>query len=152
HPALLKDAQVPKDEEIVVDRPHELSKSTKDIAFYERELTRAFSEGRRVLRPDGIGLIVFASKTTASWEAILQAVVDARWTITGSWPIDTEREARIAVQGQARLASSVHLVCRPRERADGQMIDTVGDWREVLAELPTRMHEWMPRLDSEGVV
>lgn len=144
--ALLKQVQVPKDAEIVVDRPHELSKSTKDIAFYERELTKAFAEGRRVLRPDGIGVIVFASKTTASWEAILQAVVEAGWTITGSWPIDTEREARVSAQGQARLGSSVHLVCRPRTSNEG------GDWRDVLSELPLRMHEWMPRLTSEGVV
>jgi putative DNA methylase len=153
HPELFEAAAVPKDPEIVVDRPHELSNSTHNIAYYERELTKAFAEGRRVLAPDGIGTIVFASKTTASWEAILQAVVDAGWIITGSWPIDTEMEARVAAQGQARLASSVHLVCRPREDASGAIVlDTIGDWRDVLAELPGRIHDWMPRLASEGVV
>ena len=153
HPSLLQRDAVPKDEEIVVDRPHELSKSTKGIAFYERELTKAFDEGRRIVRPDGIGVIVFASKTTASWEAILQAVLSGGWIITGSWPIDTERENRLAAIGQARLGSSVHLVCRPREHPDGTLItDSVGDWRDVLGELPKRMHEWMPRLASEGVV
>jgi adenine-specific DNA methylase len=146
-------AAVPKDEEIVVDRPHELSNSTHNIAFYERELTKAFAEGRRVLRPDGVGTIVFASKTTASWEAILKAVVDAGWIITGSWPIDTEMENRVSAQGQARLASSVHLVCRPRENPDGSVrTDEIGDWRDVLQELPRRIHEWMPRLAEEGVV
>jgi putative DNA methylase len=74
---LFKDEVVPKVSEIVVDRPHELSNSTHDIAYYEQELAKAFGEGRRVLRPDGVGAIVFASKTTASWEAILKAVVDA---------------------------------------------------------------------------
>ncbi|MCW9683363.1 DUF1156 domain-containing protein [Dolichospermum planctonicum UHCC 0167] len=143
---LLFNTLVPKDEEIIVDRPHKLSHSTKNIAFYERELTKAFAKGRQILQTDGIGLIVFASKTTASWEAILQAVIDAEWIITGSWPIDTEREARIAAQGQARLASSIHLVCRPRDSNE------IGDWRDVLQELPQRIHEWMPRLASEGVV
>jgi adenine-specific DNA methylase len=143
---LLSNEQVPKEEEIVVDRPHELSNSKKDITFYERELTKAFGEGCRILQPDGIGTIVFASKTTASWEAILKAVIDARWTITGSWPIDTEMENRVAAQGQARLASSVHLVCRPRNTNE------IGDWRDVLQELPQRIHDWMPRLASEGVV
>ena len=64
-PELFSQAAVPKDAEIVVDRPHQLSNSTHDIAFYERELTRAFGEGRRVVRPDGIGTVVFASKSTA---------------------------------------------------------------------------------------
>lgn len=144
---------VPKDAEIVVDRPHYLSTSQKDISFYERELTRAFEEARRIVAPSGIGTIVFASKTTASWEAILKAVVDAGWTITASWPIDTEREGRLAAIGQARLASSVHLVCRPRENTDGAVrADDVGDWRDVLQELPRRIHDWMPRLADEGVV
>lgn len=153
HPTLFREAGVPKDAEIVVDRPHQLSQSTKDIAFYERELTGAFAEGRRVLAPSGVGTIVFASKTTASWEAILKAVIDAGFIITGSWPIDTEMETRVAAQGQARLASSVHLACRPREDASGAVRQNeVGDWRDVLAELPLRIHEWMPRLATEGVV
>ncbi len=130
-----------------------MSSSEKDIEFYERELTRSFAEGRRVLRPNGVGTIVFASKTTASWEAILKAVVDAGWIITASWPIDTEREARVSAQGQARLGSSIHLVCRPRENPDGSLLEAeIGDWRDVLAELPRRIHDWMPRLAEEGVV
>lgn len=39
YPELFEAPAVPKDAEIVVDRPHELSNSTHDIAFYERELT-----------------------------------------------------------------------------------------------------------------
>jgi len=152
-PELFTESLVLKDQEIVVDRPHELSTSKHDIAFYERELTRAFSEGRRILRADGIGVIVFASKTTASWEAILKAVVDAGWTITGSWPIDTEMETRMNAMGTATLASSVHIVVRPRKNPDGSLgIDEVGDWRDVLQELPRHIHEWMPRLASEKVV
>jgi len=128
-------------------------KLAHDIAYYERELTKAFAEGRRVVHPGGVGTIVFASKTTGSWEAILKAVIDAGWIITGSWPIDTEMENRVSAQGQARLASSVHLVCRPRENPDGSVrTDEIGDWRDVLQELPRRIHEWMPRLAEEGVV
>ena len=153
HDDLFREPVVAKDEEIVVDRPHELSTSTHDIAFYERELTKAFAEGRRIVRETGIATIVFASKTTASWEAILKAVIDAGWIVTGSWPIDTEMETRVAAQGQARLASSVHLVCRPREAgADSGVAEGIGDWRDVLQELPRRIHEWMPRLAQEGVV
>ncbi len=153
YPELFRFSAVPKDEEIVVDRPHDLSNSTHDVAFYERELTKAFAEGRRVARPNAIGIVVFASKTTASWEAILRAIIEAGWVITGSWPIDTEMENKLAGQGQARLMSSVHLVVRPREASNGTLrTDEAGDWRDVLAELPKRIHEWMPRLAEEGVV
>jgi hypothetical protein len=73
--------------------------------------------------------------------------------LTASWPIDTEMQNRVAAQGQARLASSIHLVCRPRENPDGSLrTGDVGNWRDVLAELPGRIRDWMPRLAGEGVV
>lgn len=146
YPELLGEETVPKDNEIIVDRTHSLVNNSKSIEFYEKELQKAFGEGHRVLRPDGIGSIVFASKTTASWEAILQAIVNAGWIVTGSWPIDTEMQARVAGMNQARLSSSIHIVCRPRETQE------VGDWRDVLQELPERINAWLPRLAQEGVV
>jgi putative DNA methylase len=153
HADLFASPQVPKEEEIVVDRPHSLSKSEKDVSFYERELAKAFADGRRALHPGGIGVIVFASKSTVSWEAIIQAIVDAGWIITGSWPIDTEMGSRLRAMNSAALASSVHIACRPRENPDGAVrTDEIGDWRDVLQELPRRTHEWMPRLAEEGVV
>jgi len=96
---------------------------------------------------------IFAHKTTAGWETQLQAMVEAGWIIMASWPIDTERPGRLRALDSAVLGSSIHLVCRPRENSDGSIRrDEVGDWRDVLAELPRRIHEWMPRLSAEGIV
>jgi len=116
-------------------------------------MEKAFEECRRVLSPDGICVVVFAHKTTTGWEALLQSMISAGWIITGSWSIDTERPVRLRSLGSAALASSVHLVCRPRENPDGSLrqVET-GDWRDILHELPGRIHDWMPRLAQEGVV
>jgi len=125
----------------------------KDKKFFERKMEEAMAEGRRVLVSNGIAVIVFAHKSTSGWEAQLQAMINAGWIITGSWPIDTEMVSRLRAKNSAALASSIHLVCRPRENPDGSLrTDVVGDWRDVLAELPRRIHDWMPRLAKEGVV
>ena len=137
----------PKADECIVDEV-----KGKDNAYFEKTMSKAMAEGRRVLHPDGIGVVVFAHKSTAGWEAQLQAMVDAGWTMTGSWPIDTEMGSRLRAMDSAALASSVHLVCRPREDANGQLQENIGDWRDVLAELPKRTREWMKRLGEEGVV
>ncbi|HOE12049.1 MAG TPA: DUF1156 domain-containing protein [bacterium] len=138
----------PKDEECIVD---EVKNKTKE--YYEKSMTQAMINGRRVLTPKGIGVVVFANKTTTGWEALLNAMVDAGWIITGSWPIDTEMGSRLRAMNSAALASSIHLVCRPRENPDGSVrADDVGDWRDVLQELPKRIHDWMPRLAREGIV
>ena len=109
-------------------------------------MARAFAEGRRVLHHEGLGSVVFAHKTTEGWEALLSGMILGGWIITGSWPIATERPGRPRSQESAALATSVHLVCRPRPEDA-----PTGDWAEVLRELPKRVGDWMERLQSEGV-
>ena len=138
----------PKEEECVVDKGQ-----CKDHEFFRRTMTLCMAEARRVLTPAGIGVVIFAHKSTAGWEAQLESLISAGFSVTASWPIDTEMVSRMRAQGSAALASSVHLVCRPREAGgDSAHTDEVGDWRDVLQELPRRIHEWMPRLTEEGVV
>ncbi len=120
--------------------------ANKDQTFFEDGMGRAFAEGKRVLRPDGISCVVFAHKTTEGWEALLSGMLSAGWTVTASWPIATEMGARLRARDSAALATSVHLVCRPRPADAG-----VGDWSEVKAAMEKRIREWLPTLTKQGI-
>lgn len=148
HGLLLQEQLTPKGGQAIVWHPG----SHDEKLEYERKMSCAMSEGRRVLNPNGVGVVVFAHKSTAGWESQLKAMINAGWIVTASWPIDTEMGSRLNAMGTASLASSIHLVCHPRENADGSVRDEIGDWRDVLRELPVRIHEWMRRLAEEGVV
>ena len=152
HEGIAADGLVERDREIVVDRPHSRSSSTHNESYFRTEIAKAFQECRRVLKPSGVAVVVFAHLNTAAWEALLEAIVSAGFRITASWPVETERGGRLQAQGTASLQSSIHLVCRPHETADAESSASVGEWRSVLAVLPKRIHEWMPRLKSEGIV
>ena len=117
-------------------------------------MTKACAKGDELLEPDWRRrLSSLPTRTPPVGRRCWQRLIDAGWIITGSWPIDTEMGNRSRAQDSAALASSVHLVCRPRENPDGSVrTDEIGDWRDVLQELPRRIHEWMPRLAEEGVV
>lgn len=136
----------PKLQEIVQDESKELNGAPKDRAFFEHAMAEAFAEGRRVLTEDGLGAVVFAHKTTEGWEALLSGAVSGGWTVTASWPIATEMGSRLRARASAALATSVHLVCRPRP-GDAP----IGEWADVLRELPRRVGDWMERLQGEGV-
>jgi adenine-specific DNA methylase len=138
----------PKSEECIVDEI-----KGKDPVYFEETMTKCLAEGLRIVDSSGIGIVVFAHKSTSGWERLLQAIIDAGWQITGSWPIDTEMGSRLRAKESAALASSVHLVCRPRTKsARSGSEGSLGDWRDVLALLPRRINEWLPRLAGEGVV
>jgi adenine-specific DNA methylase len=135
----------PKLQEAVQDETKKVNGKPKDRAFFEETMARAFAEGRRVLREDGIGSVVFAHKTTEGWEALLSGLIRGGWVITASWPLATELANRLRARESAALATSVHLVCRPRTDRE------IGDWAEVYRELPRQVGEWMDRLQAEGI-
>ena len=136
----------PKVPEAVQDETKSSGGKPKDRKWFEETMERAFREGRRVLRDDGVGSVVFAHKTTEGWEALLTGMIRGGWIITGSWPIATEMGSRLRARDSAALATSIHLICRPRgENAP------VGEWSSVLRELPHRVGDWMQRLQREGI-
>lgn len=148
-PDLYRPGLVEQGDEIIVTNANKGPQGqAKDANFYRSEMMKALSAGMKATRPDGIAVIVFADSSTKSWEAILGAVVDSGWRITGSWPIDTELQTRTQAAGSASLQSSVHIVCRPRLPDS----TNIGDWRDVSGELAPRIGQWMRRLSSEGVV
>jgi hypothetical protein len=151
---MYKDGLIDQSREIIVTNANcGPEQQVKSPEFFSSEMTVALEAARRSLAVDGVGVIVFADSSTSAWEAILGAIIGAGWTVTSSWPIDTEMQNRTQAQESASLQSSVHIVCRPREKSGTAITsDMVGDWRDVLRELPPRIHEWMPRLAAEGVV
>jgi adenine-specific DNA methylase len=137
----------PKGAEIVQDEVKQAPDGhPKDKFFFESAMQRAFTEGRRVLRNDGVGSVVFAHKTTEGWEALISGMLAGGWTVTASWPVTTELANRLRARESAALSASVHLVCRPRPKDAG-----VGGWEEILRELPKRIGDWMERLSGEGI-
>ncbi|MBU6402281.1 MAG: DUF1156 domain-containing protein, partial [Verrucomicrobia bacterium] len=136
----------PKLEECVWNQSYKVNGIPKDGRFFESCIAGAFTEGRRVLRPEGIGSVVFAHKTTEGWEALLSGLLKSGFVVTASWPITTELANRALARDAAALAGSVHLVCRPRPADAG-----IGDWSEVKAAMEKRIREWLPTLVKHGV-
>jgi len=66
------------DAEIAVNRSRPVDKGGKTVADYQRLLTDAFKEVRRVLEPSGRCSVVFHNSNDAVWTALLDAVEAAR--------------------------------------------------------------------------
>ena len=60
-----------------------------------------------------------AGTTSTGWETFLEAVIDAGFAISGTWPVRTEYTGHLKSKVNA-LASSIVIVCRPRS-ADAPM-------------------------------
>ncbi|MBR8839056.1 MAG: DUF1156 domain-containing protein [Stigonema ocellatum SAG 48.90 = DSM 106950] len=85
--------------------------ATKD---YQERMASIFAECRRVLKEDGILTLMFTHKAQGAWDALASGLLEAGFTITASWPVNTEAEGSLHIKDKAAAKSTIFLVCRPR--------------------------------------
>lgn len=94
---------------------------------YQHRMAAIFMEMRRVLKPDGIMTLMFTHKATGAWDALTKGLLEAGFTITASWPINTEAEGSLHIKDKSAANSTIFLVCRPRQTRG----DEVRYWEDV---------------------
>jgi len=146
YPDLFRTPSSPKKQELIEQRRHRLLKERKDKAYYEQGMATAFGEARRTLCSGGIFCVMFAHKATSEWESLISGLVRSGLTVTASWPLHTEMKTRMVARGTAALASSVTLVCRPRNADSG-----AGLWDDVRTELQQVAKERLDFFGSQGI-
>jgi putative DNA methylase len=124
---------VPKSDELVAD-PYRSGQGKEGAKkFFEDGLKKAFSNFRQCASADFPLTIFYAFKqkevegvaddgkmASTGWETMLAALIDAGFSIAGTWPIKTERGNRMGAIRSNALASSIVLVCRKRPEQAGQ--------------------------------
>jgi putative DNA methylase len=113
--------------------------------FFETMLSESFKEIHRILKPEGIATIIYAHKTTAGWETLLNSLVNAGLVVTSSWPLHTEMKTRLRASASAALASSIYMVCRKIER------EKVGFYSELQPQIKERVETKLQQFWNEGI-
>lgn len=144
HPELFATPLTPKTDEIVaysnIDGGFEAGKK-----FFEKMLSKSFREINRVLKPNGISVIVYAHKSFAGWETLVNSLLDSGLVVTGAWPIHTEMKGRLRSQESAALASSIYMVTRKYQR------EKTGFYNDVKQELRQHLNSRLDNLWNDGI-
>src|SRR5207245_10641140 len=108
YPELFSTVLTPRTQEVIADK-YRWGSETKAKIFYEDQLKQSFKEFCRFLRPNGIVVLVFAHKSTAAWESLINSILDSGLVVTAAWPINTELKVRLVAKESAALASSIYM-------------------------------------------
>jgi putative DNA methylase len=143
HPDLFRRLSTPKAEELVAT-PARHGGAAQAHEFFMSGMDHALSAVRDATVIDYPVTIFYAFKQTqreglggvsSGWSSFLQAVVDARFAVDGTWPIRTELSNRTRGLSSNALASSVVMVCR--KRAETASTITRADFLRILRhEMP----------------
>jgi putative DNA methylase len=128
YPSLFRTMLTPKGEELVATPYRFGGDRRKAQTFFENGLAHIFERMCVAQVPQHPVTIYYAFKQAESqgevgaragavstgWETMLEALLHSELSISGTWPVRSERGARAVGLGTNALASSIVLVCRPR--------------------------------------
>lgn len=154
-PDLYATLAVPKAEELVAS-PYRHGSRLEAEAFFLNGMRASISALVKHSHPAFPVTIYYAFKQaetidgegthSTGWETFLTAVLQAGFSITGTWPVRTEGDNRQVGVGNNVLASSIVLVCRRR----GPEASTISR-REFIRELNAALPEALLDMTHGGV-
>lgn len=143
YPDLFSTMAAPKTEELVAT-PYRHGGKEKAEAFFMDGMSRAIQNLAAQAHPAFPVSIYYAFKqsetkegstTSTGWVTFLEAVIQAGFSIDGTWPVRTERQGRTIGNDANALASSIVLVCRKRA-TNAEPISRRDFQRQLREEMP----------------
>jgi putative DNA methylase len=149
YPDLFKTVLTPKAEELVATPYRFGGDARRAEEHFETGLREAFRRIREAANPDYPVTIFYAFKQaedevdgdgtvariSTGWEKMLEGLLDAGFSIQGTWPMRSELGNRMLSMGTNALASSIVLACRPRP-ADAGVTTRAAFVAALKRELP----------------
>lgn len=142
-PDLYGTMSVPKMEELVANPIRQGGKEASE-EFFLAGMTKAMHNMATQGNKDYPSAIYYAFKQAEStnvgtsstgWATFLEAVIQAGYSINGTWPVRSEKAGRMRDVGSNALATSIVMVCRPRP-ADALLTTRADFLRELRRHLP----------------
>lgn len=125
YPELFQTLMVPKTEELVASPYRFDGDSEAAKRFFEEGMIETCKQIFKYACDEVPVTIYYAYKqneadddnrtASSGWETMLNAIIQAGFAITGTWPMRTEQAYRSVSMGANALASSIVLVCRKRD-------------------------------------
>jgi putative DNA methylase len=143
YPDLFGSLSTPKSDELIASQFRHKSRAEAERHFMEgmRDAIHAISANADLSCPTSIYYAFKQSEiaedgiSSPGWASFLQAVLDAGFSVVGTWPLRTELANRMIASGSNALANSVVLVCRKKE-ASAEVVTRAEFVRALKRELP----------------
>jgi putative DNA methylase len=87
---------------------------------YEQLMREMYTECHRVTRRNGRMVLMFTHKSQAGWETLTQALIGSGWSISATYPVDSEFGKSMHIMENASTESSIFLVCKKRRSTESR--------------------------------
>ena len=107
---------------------------------YQVKMDGIFQECHRVIKDDGIMVVMFTHRSNDAWNAMTIGLMEAGFNITRTWPVKTEAESGLHIKDKAAARSTILLVCRPAGERSPK------SWHQVAQDIAAAVRADVERL------
>ena len=158
YPELFETILTPKEEELIATPYRHGGDKQKAKEFFEKGMSDVCKNLYLYAREDFPVTIYYAYKqseteenelgfetASSGWETMLNAIIKAGFSITGTWPVRTERPTALKNNINA-LSSSIVLVCRKRKE-----LNIITTRRDFIKELKRELRPALEKLQQSNI-
>lgn len=123
--------QVERADEVIRNPNH-----GKEAEFYAEGLAEVFRECGRVLKNDGLLAFTFHHGRAEAWDAVSHALVASGFVVEAFYPIHSEMDVGVPLQGKNGIKFDILFVCRKATHSRGGQLES-GYVQTLYRELAT---------------
>ena len=107
---------------------------------YQSKMDEIFQECHRVIKDDGLMVVMFTHRSNDAWNAMTIGLMEAGFNITRTWPVKTEAESSMNIRDRAAARSTILLVCQPAG------VRSAKPWHQVAQDIAASVRADVERL------
>lgn len=117
----------------------------RDKEFFNNLFIKTMQNVHNLLDDDGILVLFFAHKSPEAWYFVLEALRQAGFNITATFPIHTESTESVVARGKKSIYHSLIITARKRKEEKTGIIE------EILPEIEQKIYERADELEKYGL-
>lgn len=116
----------------------------RSLQDFQKDLAEAFRKAGEYLKPDGLLVFTYHHEANAAWEAVLEAVMNAGFTVEAAYPYESEAR-KSGSMGAQKIAYDIIHVCK--RRRNGEAIQA-RSWAGIRPEIRQRAREEIRAIET----
>jgi len=111
-------------------------KEGQDKISLAEGLRKAWTEVSRVMKPNGILVVMFTHKSTEAWEQLFQTLHASGFYATATWPVLSESPTKL-LKNRANVNTTLNVICRKRSLKE----EEIGYFKNIKVEFENKIKQ-----------
>jgi len=115
-------------------------------AFFEKGIKKSFNTMHKILKDDGILVVLFAHSSAEIWNLLLEAIRESKFKVVSSYAIHTESTSNVIASGKTSFMSSIIVSCRKQKK------ESTGYFEDIIPQIEDNIKDLVGNFSNDKLL